>query len=190
MIVSMPTTEPPTRMIDELVVLERAHVGHLDGLQAAVETSHVELRDFMDWVEEEPQTREASRDYLEERSVVWDLGEEFGYAMVDPTTAEVIGMCSLMTRQGPGRLEIGYWVRSDRAGAGVATAAAALLTDAGLALDGIDAVQIHHDAANGASGRVAEKLGYTETSRRDVEIDSPGEVGVEVIWTITRAARP
>jgi RimJ/RimL family protein N-acetyltransferase len=55
-------------------------------------------------------------------------------------------------------------------------------------VEGIDIVEIHHDAANVASARVPEKLGYVEALRRDVEIDSPGEVGVEVIWEITRAA--
>jgi hypothetical protein len=56
-----------------------------------------------------------------------------------------------------------------------------MLTEAGLAVEGVDIVEIHHDAANVASGRIPEKLGYTEAQRRDVEIDNPGECGVEVI---------
>jgi len=182
-------TEPQARLISPLVVLDRARMEHLDGLHAAVHLTHAELRQFMDWVGEEPQPLEATIDFLASRAPLWVQRDEFSYAMTDPVTDEVIGMCSLMTRQGPGRLEIGYWVRTDRAGAGVATAAAELLTDAGLAIDGIEIVEIHHDAANVASGRVPEKLGYVEVSRTGVEVDSPGEVGVEVIWEITRSAR-
>jgi RimJ/RimL family protein N-acetyltransferase len=186
----MPLLEPAGRLVSEAVVLERARMEHLDGLQHAIHASHAELREFMDWVDEEPQPIQVTIQFLAERAEVWVQLEEFAYAMTDPLTSEVIGVCSLMARNGPGRLEVGYWVRSDRAGAGVATAAAELLTDAGLAVDGVDIVEIHHDAANVASGRIPEKLGYTVAIRRDVEIDAPGEVGVEVIWEITRSARP
>lgn len=172
------------------MVLVRAGQDHLPGLHAAIETSHAELERWMDWVGAEPQSIETTRAHLATRLEAWDNGEEFGFTMMDPVDAQVIGVCSLMSRPGPGRLEIGYWVRSDRAGDGVASAAAELLTDAGLDISGIDIVEIHHDAANGASGRIPQKLGYTEVVRRDVEIDNPGEVGLEVIWEISRAERP
>jgi RimJ/RimL family protein N-acetyltransferase len=186
----MRAERPAERLVGETVVLVRAGQDHLPGLQAAIETSHAELERWMDWAASEPQLIETTRTYLEARPEAWDNGEEFSFAMTDPVDGEVIGMCSLMSRPGPGRLEIGYWVRSDRAGAGVASAAAELLTDAGLDVSGTDIVEIHHDAANGASGRIPQKLGYTEVVRRDVEIDNPGEVGVEVIWEISRAERP
>jgi RimJ/RimL family protein N-acetyltransferase len=156
----------------------------------AIQTSHDELRRWMDWMTDEPRTNAQSVEFVESSEAEWDAGEAFNYVMTDPQTDEVIGICGLMTRPGPRRLEIGYWVRSDRAGAGIATAAATLLTDAGLAVDGIDIVEIHHDAANVASARIPEKLGYTEAVRREVEIDSPGECGIEVIWEITNAGRP
>lgn len=186
----MPDPEPPPSLVGDRVVLARARPRHVDGVHAAIEASHAELREFMDWMTDEPRTRQDSVDFLELCDAQWVSGEAFNYVMTDPGTGEVIGVCGLMTRPGPHRLEIGYWVRSDRAGAGVATTAAALLTDAGLAVDGIDIVEIHHDAANVASGRVPEKLGYTEAHRREVEIDSPGECGIEVIWELTREARP
>ncbi|MEQ8841910.1 MAG: GNAT family N-acetyltransferase [Acidimicrobiales bacterium] len=171
-------------------MLQRSNLAHLDGLQAALAASHDELRAFMDWVGDEPQTIEVTRQYLIDQGTAWEARHEFTFAMTDPANDDVIGNCSLMARQGPGRLEIGYWVRSDRVGAGVATAAASLLTDAAFDIDGIEIVEIHHDAANVASSRVPEKLGYTEVARRPVEIDSPGEVGIDVVWELTRSARP
>jgi ribosomal-protein-serine acetyltransferase len=181
----MSTSQPPARLIAEPVVLERAVARHAAGITAAIRMSHAELQLWMDWVTAEPQTAAMTAEFIARVDDDWRAGAEFNYAMTDPGTGEVIGVCGLMTRAGPGRLEIGYWVRTDRAGAGVATAAAAMLTEAGLAVPGVDIVEIHHDAANPASGRVAEKLGYREAQRRDVEIDNPGECGVEVIWEIT-----
>lgn len=171
-------------------MLERADPRHAVSLQAALEASHEELRLWMDWAGEEPQSMLTTEHYLAGRARAWDDREEFSYAMTDVGSGAVIGMTSLMARRGPGRLEIGYWVRTDRAGSGVATAAAGLLTDAALALDGIHTVQIHHDAANVASGRVPAKLGYRERERLTVEIDNPGESGVEVVWEFTRRGRP
>lgn len=186
MIEAMPVPLPPTRLASEIVVLERVRPRHVGGITAATRISHDELRLWMDWMTDEPRTTEQSVEFVEGSERDWDAGETFNYAMIDPRSEEVIGICGLMTRAGPRRLEIGYWVRTDRAGAGVATAAATLLTEAGLAVEGVDIIEIHHDAANVASGRIPDKLGYTEAVRRDVEIDSPGESGVEVIWEITR----
>ncbi len=186
----MIAARPPELLRDEIVVLVRATPDHLDGLQAAIETSHVELQPWMDWIDEEPQPRDATREHLSSRKEAWENGEEFGFTMLDPFTGEVIGNCALMARQGPGKLEIGYWVRSDRTGAGVATAAAALLTRAALALDGIEIVEIHHDAANHASARVPEKLGFVETARDAVEPGDPRQAGINVVWQLSRAARP
>ena len=70
-----------------------------------------------------------------------------------------------MTRMGPGILEIGYWVHSAYAGRGIATAAAGALAEAGAGLDGIERIAIKHDIANPASGRVAEKLGFSGRPR-------------------------
>lgn len=186
MIEAMPVPQPPTRLESDVVVLERVRPRHVDGVTAAIQASHDELRLWMDWMTDEPRTIEHTIEFVETSEREWEAGDAFNYAMTDPETDEVIGVCGLMTRAGPRRLEIGYWVRTDRAGAGVATSAATLLTEAGFAVDAIDIVEIHHDAANIASGRVPDKLGYTEALRRDVEIDSPGESGVEVIWEITR----
>ena len=182
----MAALRPHTRLTGDLVILERVRPRHVDGLTEAINRSHAELLAFMDWMTEQPQTIQMSGEFVESSEADWDAGITFNFAMTDPATGEVIGVCGLMTRPGPKRLEIGYWVRTDRTGAGVATAAASLLTEAGLRIAGIDIVEIHHDAANVASGRIPDKLGYVEAVRREVEIDSPGECGIEVIWEITR----
>lgn len=187
---AVPALQPPTRLDRGAVRLERVRPGHAAGITTAINASHAELLAFMDWMTPEPRTAAQTDEFIEICRREWEAGEAFTYVMLDPVEVEVIGVCGLMTRPGPRRLEVGYWVRTDRTGEGIATAAATLLTEAGLALPGIDVIEIHNDAANVASGRVAEKLGYVEVVRREVEIDTPGECGVEVIWELSRAAQP
>lgn len=180
--------DPPSERIEgSTLVLERSRVGHAAGVLEGIVASLPELQEFMDWAADEPTSLAAKQDWLGDREAAWDEGREFNFVMVDRETDEVIGVCGLMARIGPGALEIGYWVRSDHTGRGVATEAARLLTEAASTVPGVGHVEIRHDLANVASGRVPEKLGYTEIARNDVEIDNPGEIGVQVVWRLNRA---
>jgi RimJ/RimL family protein N-acetyltransferase len=53
----------------------------------------------------------------------------------------------------------------------------------------VHAVEIHHDSANVASGRVAEKAGFAQVSTYRREVTAPGESGVSVRWVLSRQAR-
>jgi RimJ/RimL family protein N-acetyltransferase len=92
-----------------------------------------------------------------------------------------------MTRQGPGTIEIGYWVHVDEIGHGLATLASRALTNESLALPGITAVYIRCDERNTRSAAVPRRLGFTleETAVRAPE--APGESGRLMIWA--RGAR-
>jgi RimJ/RimL family protein N-acetyltransferase len=182
----MSVERPPDRLGHDLVVLRQMAPHYIDSLQTAIERSHAALEPWMDWVEPVPQSIDVTRTYIKGRVHHWELGTEFCYVMTQPGTAEVIGTCTLIRRIGEGGLEIGYWVRSDEAGRGVATAAAGLLTESALRLTDVDHLEIHHDAANTASGRVAEKLGYVVVARHEVEVDNAGESGIEMVWRLSR----
>ena len=68
----------------------------------------------------------------------------------------------------------------------MATEAVRALSHLAFALDGITHVEIHHDAANVASRRVPEKVGFTRVGARADRVRAPGEVGIEVVWRLTR----
>ncbi len=178
---------PQERLESPSLVLERSRVRHAAAVLEAIVASLPELQEFMDWAADEPTTLAAKQEWLGDREDAWDEGREFNFVMVDPEIDSVIGVCGLMARIGPGALEIGYWVRTDQVGRGVATEAARLLTEAAFVVPDVNHVEIRHDLANVASGRVPEKLGYTEVARDDVEIDNPGEIGVQLVWRLTRA---
>lgn len=180
------TGRPPERMSSGTVELRRHAPRDRDGLVAAVNRSLDELRPWMPWAQT-PATDESIDDFLERSSRAWDAGLEFGYALrptVDPDD-DIIGACGLHLRSDPGVAEIGYWVRSDRTGAGVATDAARALTGAARALPEIERLEIHCDPANLASRAVPPKLGYRldRVEHRPSSPRMPGETDELMIWT-------
>ena len=70
---------------------------------------------------------EASREFIALSAGKWADGTEFNYAAFT-AAGELIGSIGLMTRMGPGTMEIGYWIHSSHAGRGYATGAVEALT--------------------------------------------------------------
>ena len=89
--------------------------------------------------------------------------------------SRVLGGSGLHTRHGPEALEIGYWLRADSEGKGLASEAAAALTRVAFERCGVDRVEVRIDPANERSQRVPERLGFTHeaTLRRRL----PGKLG-------------
>ena len=98
----------------------------------------------------------------------FDAGEDFQYGVFTPGEDRIIGGAGLHRRAGPGSLDIGYWVHVDHVGRGLATELVRALTVAGLALQGIERIQIDCDPRNHRSRRIPEKLGYRAVEVRQV----------------------
>lgn len=162
------------------VVLKRWEPAWAEELTKTVRASVPELVPFMPWAYDGYDVEDA-RAFLDMSENQWEEGTAFQYA-VFTAVGDLVGSCGLMTRMGPGVLEIGYWIHSDYAGRGYATALAKALARVALAMPDIDRAAIKHDAANPASGRVAAKAGFTEVERVEREPAAPGESGLEVIW--------
>lgn len=144
------------------------------------------LRPWMGWVAAEPLSFEERRSKIIEWDARWDAGKDFPYAIVDDTGIELLGGCGMHRRMAPDGLELGYWVRGDRTGRGIATDAVRALVAGAFTVGGVTHVEIHHDAANTASGRVPEKLHFARIGERQDEVLAPAEVGVDVIWRLNR----
>jgi ribosomal-protein-serine acetyltransferase len=178
---------PPEHLTHGNVELRRWRASDADLCFRLVSESLEHLRPWMPWATPDYSQADAA-DFLERSEEEWAAGTAFQYLIVaDGTPA---GAAGLYARIAPGGLEIGYWVHPDLTARGIATAAAAALTDAALGLPGIDHVEIHHDELNLASGRIPAKLGYkaVETRRGRFE-PAPGESGVTQVWLITPADR-
>ncbi|HVJ95718.1 MAG TPA: GNAT family N-acetyltransferase, partial [Acidimicrobiia bacterium] len=98
---------------------------------------------------------------------------------------DVLGSFGLMTRRGPGTLEIGYWLHVEEGGQGLATTAASALTDLARATPGVDLVIIWCDEANVRSAAIPQRLGYTLRRTESRPPEAPSESGRMQIWTVT-----
>ncbi len=166
------------------VTLRRWRAADADVVYRAVTESLDHLRPWMPWAADYDLA--SATGFVRQCELDWESGAAFNYAIISGD--DIAGSCGLMARIGPGGLEIGYWVHGERTGRGLATAAAAALTAEAFTLPGIGRVEIVHDAANVASGRIPRKLGFTEIGRRAPPPDRPGAGAdvIDVVWRLTR----
>ena len=86
------------------------------------------------------------------------VGEQ-AFAVTDAGDGSVLGSIGLRWNDDHDVAEIGYWLRSDARGRGIATRALLLVTRIALAA-GAARVQLRAAVGNDASRRVAEKAGF------------------------------
>ena len=169
------------------LVLRRWRLADAPSLLAAVERSLSELRLFMPWAMEEPTL--ASVEAFLRGSWTPTPPETFGFGLFD-AGGEVVGAFGLHGRQGPGTLEIGYWVRSDRTRRGYATAATRALTEVSFEhFPQMNRVEIRCDPANVASAAIPSKLGYRLDRTDVVEIEAEAQTGKQQVWVLDRPDR-
>ncbi|OEJ98029.1 GNAT family N-acetyltransferase [Streptomyces thermolilacinus] len=167
------------------VVLRRWRAeSDFDGLRRLIEGSLEHLRPWFEWVERYGDAH--VRGFLERCEADWRGGVAYNWAI--EAGGELTGSCSLYRAEEPGGWHIGYWLHPGATGRGIASRAAAAMVDEAFGLAEVAYVEIVHDAANGASGAVARRLGFVEVERLRVEPVAPGECGVDVVWRRVRAA--
>jgi ribosomal-protein-serine acetyltransferase len=178
-------SEPSEVLENGAVQLRRWRAGDAETVYRVVSESLGHLVPWMPWAT--GYNHDQAVQFTKQCEQDWRSGIAYQYAIT--TGGAVVGSCGLMRRIGPGGLEIGYWLHPLWTGQGLATLAAEALQRQAFALPGIHRVEVHHDAANKASGAIPRRLGYTEIERRDPGQDllAPSEVGVRVVWRLTRS---
>ena len=170
----------------------RARAAHVKALVAVLRANMGHLSPWMPWATPSNATPEVQSARLVQVELHWVNGTDFDYLIVTGGGSQVApdtiaGRLSLMTRQGAGVLEIGYWLSADQTGRGFVTNAARALTTAGLALPGIERTEIHCDDGNVPSAAIPKRLGYTLDRVVDREPVASGDTGREMVWTMQKA---
>lgn len=158
-----------------------------EALEEAVTANLDYLKPWMPWASFEPLSIESRRTLVSSWEHSFAKGTEFNFGIFSPVG--LLGISGLMTRVAPSGLEIGYWVREEVRGRGIAQGAAAALALLALSKDEITHVEIHHDLNNLASARIPAKLGFKKVRETKSAILSPGESGVTVIWRFARGSQ-
>ena len=155
----MPTTTtiPRERRVGELV-LRRVHPTRADAVLEAVRASIDALHRWQPW---------APRDYGRDHATTWaarswlgwEDGTIYGFTIHPADSDLVLGSVGLNGIT-DGQANLGYWVRTDHTGRGIATAVAREVARFAFEEVGLRRVHLHHHVGNHGSRRVAEKVGF------------------------------
>lgn len=160
-------------------------------LKEAVDESLPELRQWMPWAATEPSPLESFTGRIEKFRRAFVEGRDWTYGVFDAGETRVLGGAGLHARSEPGRLEIGYWIRSSETGKGLATEAAAALLGRAFRLHGVQAVEIRCDARNAASAAVPRRLGFRHLDTLAEPDKAPdGGPRETMVWVLERPAVP
>ncbi|RJL35604.1 GNAT family N-acetyltransferase [Bailinhaonella thermotolerans] len=174
---------PPVTLVCDRLVLRRWQEEDIGAAARAIRDSHDHLLPWSHLAAGD--SHEAATALVTTAMSEWERDEAYKYAIL--AEGQVVGGCGLMRRIGPGGLEIGYWLHGDWTGRGLVTEAVAALMTAGFALEGVDRLEIRHDAANVASAGVPRRLGFEEAEPAAAPSSPllPGESGIVRVWRKT-----
>jgi RimJ/RimL family protein N-acetyltransferase len=151
----------PERITTDRFELRRFGRRDSDRLAAAVRSSLPELQRWLPWAHP-GYDRDEAVGYVRESSLSWREGRAFDFAIRSRTdSSSHLGNISIWQVSRMGRSgEIGYWVRTDQAGQGIATEVTRALVTVGFENLGFHKINLRIAVGNRASERVAEKLGF------------------------------
>jgi len=155
---------PAYRILTPRLVIRCWQPQDAGNLKEAVDSSVEHLRRWLPWAANEPEPLERKLERIRRWRGDFDLGLDFIYGVFDPAEARVLGGTGLHNRVGPDAREIGYWVRADSIGKGMATEFSAALTRVAFEVDKVTRVEIHVVVGNRRSAAVPRKLGYVHES--------------------------
>ncbi len=149
----------PREIDTERLSLRAIRSDMLAPMRAAIEASLAELQPWMWWsvAEDEHGTAE----FLAAAEKAWDEETGWAYAIyIGDELCGTVGFDRLDVMSNS--TEIGYWLRSDKAGRGYMTEAAGAVIAAAFEHLGVHRIELRAGYENHASAAVARKLGFTE----------------------------
>jgi RimJ/RimL family protein N-acetyltransferase len=150
----------PYRVVTERLELRCWDPSEAPQVKAAIDANLEHLREFMPWAHDEPTPLAEMAERLRGFRASFDRDDDYIYGIW--LHGDVSGGGGLHRRVGPGALEVGYWIHSDRTRRGLATEMASALTRAAFDLCGVERAEIHVDPRNLPSAGVPRKLGFRE----------------------------
>jgi len=180
---------PPERIETDRLLIRCWDPVDAPRFKAALDSSLEELAAWIPWARDEPSPVDVLEARLRRYRDDFFGGGDALYALIDPDGGEVLGGIGPYRRVGPGALEVGYWIRTDLAGRGLASEATEALTRVGLSLRGIGRLEIRCDPRNGASVAIPQKLGYRLREVLQNAPTSPNDaLGDTMVWEMTDGA--
>jgi RimJ/RimL family protein N-acetyltransferase len=157
----------------------------LDSVVEAIDSSIDELEPWLPWANRNYGRAEANQ-FLRESAGAWTDGRAFDFAIRQRAEPDIhIGNISVWPTSRRERSgEIGYWIRSSVTGQGIATEAAARITEVGFAELELHRITLRIAVGNRASERVAEKLGFAREGLLRKEVLVRGRWMDHSLWAM------
>jgi ribosomal-protein-serine acetyltransferase len=154
-------------------------------LYQAVRESLPELLPWMPWAYSDYSIKDSIK-WLELCARTWAKGKEYNFVIIDSSDGSLIGGCGLnQVKRRAHFANLGYWVRSNYTGKGVATAAALLVARFGFDELGLTRIEVGAATGNIASQRVAENVGATRQGIQKRKIAFRDKVYDRVVFLLT-----
>jgi len=181
--------KPPVVLADGQVTIRPYQAGDVDQHHAAARASKDVAR-WLDWCHAD-YTWVESYAWIASRPDAWADQEAYSFAVAEIPGGAFLGGCGLnQINAAHGVASMGYWVRSDRAGEGIATRAARLVACFGFETLGLHRIEIMMQPGNRGSQRVAQKVGavYEGLCRHRIAVHgSPQDV---LLYSLVPSDRP
>ena len=179
---------PPERIhLDDGVIVRWVTVADAEAIARAVGESLEHLKPWMPWADERSADVVFQRSRLREQVRQRSRREEWQYGMFANRSA-FVGSIGLMTRRGPGTIEIGYWLHVEAVNRGVVTNAAAH-ADGGRTRHGRHREHDHRVRRSEPAQRgdpAAPRL--HARPHRIARPEAPGETGRTQIWVADKTS--
>ena len=175
---------PAYRIITPRLLIRCPEPSDAQLLDLAIKQSLDHLRPWVHWVKHEPVSIDERIEFLRHTRGNFDLGNEFGYLIFNPSETLILGGTGLHTRLGRDAREIGYWIHKVHINHRYATEVAAALTRVAFEVDHVRRVEIHCSPKNTRSALVPKKLGFIhEATLHNRAEDVSGNPRDTMIWS-------
>ena len=173
----------PERITTDRLLLRCWEPADAPALRAAIDASLDDLREWLPWAIAEPTPVEELAIRLEGFAHRFRVGDEWAFGVLDLHGGEVLGGAGLHRREAPDALEIGYWLRADAVGRGLATEAVEALARVALGTGAVTRVEIRCDPRNTRSIAVARRAGFRHLRTLVAHTTTPaGEPRDTMVW--------
>lgn len=158
----------PTQLQTERLLLRPWQAGDAANLLPILEANYEHLSPWIPARIADPAPTPALAERLAGFNADFVAAREWRYALLTLDESRLLGEVSLFPRAAAGRvalaqadrIEIGYWLRTDATGLGLATEAARAALHIASALPGLTHAEIRCDARNAPSAAVPRRLGF------------------------------
>jgi ribosomal-protein-serine acetyltransferase len=180
-------------LTDGVILLRPPNSLDLPAIHTAVTESLADLQPWLDWVFEGYDEAAAQR-WLENANLGWGHSSSYQFAIIECASGQFAGGCKVDgIDEKKRRCNLGYWVRSNRAGLGIASRAVRLAAAFAFQTVGMQLVEIVISAENKASQRAAQKAGahnqgllpiplvvHSDLHEAVLYLLTPGDIGLHI----------